>query len=168
MFLFISGLLIAIVTFPGVILHEWAHKFFCELTGLQVYEVKYFQFRNPTGYVKHSLPAYYRQTFLVTIAPFLVNSIFAIFMFVLYYLFKGGNLSFLFAWLGFSFGMNAFPSKGDANNLWNHSKEIWRESPVAILGFPVALFIKIANLLRIIWFDAIYTFLLFAFVSLFF
>jgi len=43
--------LIALVTFPGIILHEWAHKFFCDRTGVPVYKTCYFRLGNPAGYV---------------------------------------------------------------------------------------------------------------------
>ncbi len=47
----IPGVLISLVTFPGVVIHELAHQLFCMLCGLKVYEVKYFQINNPNGYV---------------------------------------------------------------------------------------------------------------------
>jgi hypothetical protein len=50
---FIPGPVIAAITFPGVILHETAHLFFCKLFKLQVYNVCYFRFGNPAGFVLH-------------------------------------------------------------------------------------------------------------------
>jgi len=51
--MFIPGKVVSLLTFPGVIVHELAHKIFCEMAGVQVYEVCYFRFGNPAGYVKH-------------------------------------------------------------------------------------------------------------------
>jgi len=34
----IPGFIITWLTFPGVIIHEFAHKFFCSLTGTKVLE----------------------------------------------------------------------------------------------------------------------------------
>lgn len=34
---FVPGPVIAAVTFPGVIVHEAAHRFFCDLGGVPVY-----------------------------------------------------------------------------------------------------------------------------------
>ena len=48
---FIPGFLIAIVTFPGVIVHEAAHLFFCRWFKLEVYDVCFFRVGNPSGYV---------------------------------------------------------------------------------------------------------------------
>ena len=53
---FIPGQLISLLTFPGVIVHEWAHKLYCNWTGVLVHKVVYFQFANPAGYVLHSEP----------------------------------------------------------------------------------------------------------------
>ena len=50
---FIPGFVIAIVTFPGVIVHEAGHLFFCKLFELQVYAVCFFRVGNPAGYVVH-------------------------------------------------------------------------------------------------------------------
>jgi len=47
----IPGWLIALVTFPGVILHEYVHKRVAMAVGLQVYKVVYFRIGNPAGYV---------------------------------------------------------------------------------------------------------------------
>lgn len=42
--LFIPGVIISIITFPGVIVHELAHQIFCYLMKIPVYEVKYFHY----------------------------------------------------------------------------------------------------------------------------
>ena len=50
----IPGWLIALVTFPGVIVHEAAHFLFCRLRRVAVFDVCYLRFGNPAGYVIHS------------------------------------------------------------------------------------------------------------------
>ncbi len=60
-----------------------------------------------------------------------------------------------FMWLGISFGIHAFPSDGDAKSLWAHSKRMWRENPVALIGFPLVIVIVLVNILRFFWFDFI-------------
>lgn len=153
---FIPGEVISVLTFPGVILHEYAHKKFCELLGVQVYEVCYFRFGNPAGYVKHEPVRGYTQAFLIDIAPFLLNTIvaFVIFLFAVH-IFESYLQYFLY-WLGISIAMNAFPSSEDANNLWEYSKRAWRVTPLALIGFPVVVLIKIANILSVVWFDLFY------------
>jgi hypothetical protein len=59
-------------------------------------------------------------------------------------------------WLGVSIAMHSFPSSGDADNLWHYSKAAWRHNPLAVLGLPIVILIKIANVLSIIWFDLFY------------
>ena len=53
---FLPGFLISILTFPGVIVHEAAHAFFCRKFEAPILEVKYFRFGNPAGYVIHGDP----------------------------------------------------------------------------------------------------------------
>jgi hypothetical protein len=156
MFIIIPGWFISLITFPGVMLHEWSHKFFCDRAGIPVYKVKYFQLGNPAGYVIHGEITRYRDALLVTIAPFLVNSLFAMIMFLFPLLFKNDLVNYVFMWLGICFGLHAFPSDGDAKSLWGHSKRMWRQNPVALLGFPLVILITIFNLLRRIGFNIFY------------
>lgn len=155
------GLIVAWVTFPGVILHEWSHKFFCDRADVPVYEVCYFRLGNPVGYVKHGEITRYKDLFLITMAPFLINSVLALMMFILPSLKIEANITMFFNWLGISFAMHAFPSDGDAMHIWERSKNAWRQNPIALLGFPLVIVIVIANLLRIFWFDLIYAGLLY-------
>ncbi len=150
------GILITWITFPGVILHEWSHKFFCDRAGIPVYEVKYFRFGNPAGYVLHGEVTRYRDAFLITIAPFIVNTLFAIAMFIVPALNIDATLKIPFVWLGLSFAIHAFPSDGDAKSMWAHSKRMWRKNPVALIGFPLVVIIVLVNILRFFWIDLIY------------
>jgi hypothetical protein len=154
----IPGKYIALATFPGVIIHELGHRIACKLAGVQVYETCYFRFGNPAGYVIHEPTARYAGTFLITVAPFLFNSTIAILMFFIAP--HTSVLGVLFYWLGFSIGMHAFPSPGDSSSLWQHSIYIWRQNPIALLGFPIVILIVLANILSVIWFDLIYAVLL--------
>jgi len=154
------GMIVTWVTFPGVILHEWAHKFFCDRAGVPVYEVKYFSFGNPAGYVRHGEINRYRDLFLITTAPFLINSLFAIGMFAIRALNLNSYLNIVLLWLGISFALHAFPSYADAKQLGVRSNRIWEQHPIALIGFPVVIVIVLANLLKFLWFDLIYALLL--------
>ena len=46
----IPGLLIALATFPGVIVHEAAHMLFCRLRGVAIFKVCFFRVGNPAGH----------------------------------------------------------------------------------------------------------------------
>ncbi len=149
----IPGILISIATFPGVIVHEFAHKFFCEKTGLRVLEVCYFRFKNPCGYVIHELPKTFFQSFLVSVGPLFLNTVVAMLVFALAKI-TGQNSILL--WLGGSIGMHSFPSSGDAKVLWKESNRHVKDNFWAVLGYPFAILIWIASILSIIWFDLFY------------
>lgn len=67
------GQLVALFTFPGVIVHEIAHQFFCRRAGVAVLDACYFRIGNPSGYVVHGYPAKTATIILISIAPFLTN-----------------------------------------------------------------------------------------------
>jgi hypothetical protein len=58
-----------------------------------------------------------------------------------------------------SIGMHAFPSTVDARQIWSSAKaEVAGRNILAVLAFPFVILVFIANLLRVIWFDALYGF----------
>ncbi len=153
---FIPGWLVSIATFPGVIVHEYGHEWFCRLFGVPVHEVVYFQFGTPAGYVRHGEPSSYQATFMVSVGPFVMNTAVAAAVFAATAVLPQGVLRGVAMWLGLSIGMHAFPSKGDARQLWAASKRHWRDRPLALAGFPIVALIYLANLLSFLWFDLIY------------
>jgi hypothetical protein len=170
----IPGWLVSLLTFPGVILHEWAHKKFCDLAKVKVHEVVYFNLdfigeNEPAGYVIHERPTTYKQIFLISVGPLIINSLATI---LLGYLFQilGFNtpetqnslLAIILAWLALSIGMHAFPSDEDMKHILEASKiELAKGgSKIHYLAFPFVWLISLANKLRAIWFDAIYAGLL--------
>ena len=72
---FIPGIVISILTFPGVIVHELAHQLFCRWCKVPVYEVKYFQFKNPNGYVLHEATDDPMKNFLTAMVPVIRNTV---------------------------------------------------------------------------------------------
>lgn len=159
----IPGFLISIVTFPGVIVHELAHMLFCRLCGVRILEVCLFRVGNPCGYVVHETTDRFSSTFFISVGPFIVNTVLCLFLclpaFIPYKVFNREDdpLVLFQLWLGVSVGMHAFPSFGDARNLWDHAKQAAKqESTLAWFSFPVVGFIYLANILSFFWFDAIY------------
>ncbi|MEM4868717.1 MAG: metalloprotease family protein [Ignisphaera sp.] len=153
----IPGFLVALATFPGVILHEYAHKKACEWVNLTVYEVKYFRLGNPAGYVLHEHPHSFGQALVITMAPLLINTFAEILVFLLAQIVRGDNALFLLLiWLAISFGMHAIPSTGDAKVLWYYSKISWRYEKKAVLGFPIAAIVYLLSLAKMIWIDLFY------------
>ncbi|MCJ7514988.1 MAG: metalloprotease family protein [Dehalococcoidia bacterium] len=150
------GWLIALITFPGIILHEWAHKFFCDRTKIPVYKTCYFRLGNPAGYVIHGPVDNYGKAFLIATAPFLVNTIVSVISFIIALILPLGLAAYILCWLGITVAMHSFPSSQDADNLWSYSKEGWRRNPLVLLSFPIIGLIKLAGLLRSVWFDLLY------------
>jgi hypothetical protein len=159
----IPGIVIAIVTFPGVMVHELAHQFFCRIMRVPVYEVKYFQFANPVGYVVHEPTDSPFKTFIISVGPFLVNTILGAIIVtpaaieLLMFRDYSNPLNLLLGWLGFSILMHAFPSRGDAgvmvsNILKNKEVSIFAK----ILAAPVIGLIYLGALGSVVWLDFIY------------
>src|SRR5579864_1018867 len=74
MIISIPGVIIAVLTFPGVIVHEFAHRLFCFLTRTPVREVCYFRFGSPSGYVIHDIPSNIWKNIVIGVGPLFVNS----------------------------------------------------------------------------------------------
>lgn len=128
-----------LVTSIGVIIHEYAHKWFAEERGLEVIDVDYFSLEgNQLGEVRHEMPQTYRGVFAVSVAPFLVNSSIAIVCFTVAgsILSKGGMDSTPLllpvvvgsVWGGVSTAIHAFPSSQDISNVVDVKRQIWATS----------------------------------------
>lgn len=168
--MFIPGILISLLTFPGVIVHELAHKLACDMCGVPVFEVKYFQFSNPCGYVLHASTDNPAKNFFITFGPFLVNTLLGMFISApaTYFLFCAGSLQalpsdllkiplFILLWLGISILMHAFPSTGDAKSLFASvikNKKV--NILVKILVFPFVVLIYLGAIGSYIWLDLVY------------
>ena len=163
-----SGWLIAILTFPGIIVHEWAHKFFCDRANVPIYKTCYFRLGNPAGYVIHGPVDSYGKAFLIDIAPFIINTLIAFLIFSVAVNVPLGIPTYLLYWLGISIAMHSFPSSRDADNLWSYSKTAWKANPLVLLGFPVVGLIKLAGILNRIWFDLLYAIALLLLVAFLF
>jgi hypothetical protein len=156
---FIPGFVISIATFPGVIIHEAAHQFFCKINKLAVFDVCYFRFGNPAGYVVHETTNNFYKVFMVGMGPFFVNSFFCVLFcsaafLPVWELEVVDPLAYFFYWLGLSMGMHAFPSIQDM-------KEVWRLMPdaakrlnlLAIISYPLVAVVYVLNFARVIWAD---------------
>jgi|SRR5579884_686066 len=155
----IPGFVIALVTFPGVIIHEAAHLLFCRLTRVAVFHVCFFQLENPAGYVIHEQTDNFNKTFLISMGPFFVNTflcaLFCSAAFLPVWELKVDDyLGYFFYWLGLSIGMQAFPSTQDLSHIWELAPQaVKKANPLAILSYPVVAVLYPLNYLRIIWAD---------------
>jgi hypothetical protein len=156
---FIPGPVIAALTFPGVIVHETGHLFFCRLFRLAVYDVCFFRFGNPAGYVIHERTDNFTASFFVSMGPFFVNTllcmVFCTAAFLPVWELKVQDpLAYFFYWLGLSIGMHAFPSKEDLSNIWELAPERAKHGNLlAVLSLPLIGILFVLNYARIIWAD---------------
>ena len=156
---FIPGPVIAALTFPGVIVHETGHLFFCRLFRLAVYDVCFFRFGNPAGYVIHERTENFTASFFVSMGPFFVNTllcmVFCTAAFLPVWELKMQDpLAYFFYWLGLSIGMHAFPSKEDLSNIWELAPERAKHGNLlAVLSLPLIGILYVLNYARIIWAD---------------
>lgn len=161
----IPGFLITWLTFPGVIVHELAHAIFCRWFGMDVYEVKYFQFTTgfgrPAGYVMHARSKHPWQDLMVSIGPFFVNTILGAVIAapaaIPVLKFQSGDLLDLFLmWLGVSIAMHAFPSTGDAKSAWGSLSSPETPGWTKVIGYPVVGLIYVGALASMFWLDLLY------------
>lgn len=158
---FIPGIVISIVTFPGVIVHELAHQLLCRYFKIPVFEVVYFQPQNPVGYVLHEIPSKKWQTIIISAGPFLVNTLVGglIALPASLPIFRFDNatpLDYFLIYLGVSIAMHAFPSTGDASSIWETVKEKSTPLWIKIIGYPIIGLIYIGSIGSFFWLDLIY------------
>lgn len=154
----IPGWLISVATFPGVILHEFAHKFFCDRFGVKVHEVSYFNMSGG-GHVIHDRTDNFNAIFWISTGPLIINSITAVvFAAIAGSMASEDGMFLLLLWLAVSFGAHSFPSNQDASNVLDASKQIIKNGGNLLhyLSFPFVWLIAIANLLRFFWIDFIW------------
>jgi hypothetical protein len=156
---FIPGPIIAALTFPGVIVHECGHLFFCRLFKIPVYQVCFFRFGNPAGYVIHEKPKSFAALFFISTGPFFANTllcvVFCTAAFLPVWELKVFDpLAYFFYWLGLRIGMHAFPSTVDLSNLWDEAKSrAKRGNPAGLLTLPFAAILAVGNFGRVVWAD---------------
>ena len=157
------GLVISIVTFPGIVVHEFAHQIFCRLLRIPVFRVVYFRVGNPCGYVEHEASQDPLKVFLTSTGPFFIHPLLGILLLtpvavpVLKFREYADPLNLPLVWLGFSILMHAFPSTGDAGNM---VEQILKNKNVGILprilSAPVIVLIYLGAFGSIFWLDLVY------------
>lgn len=161
----IPGFIITWITFPGVIVHEFAHALFCKLFGMDIFEVRYFIFsvdpRKPAGYVLHRPSAHAWQNAVVGIGPLFVNTILGAIIAApsAYSVLKFESrhpLDLFLAWLGISIAMHSFPSTGDAASIWKSVTGPETPFLTKLVGVPLVGLIYIGAIGSVFWLDAIY------------
>lgn len=156
---FLPGWLVSAATFPGVIIHEAAHFFFCRKYRLAVFDVCFFQFDNPAGYVLHESTNDFKATFMVSMGPFFINTALCIVFCSAAFIPVGAlkvfdPYAYFFYWLGISIGMHAFPSVVDLKHIWKLAPaEARKGNPLAIVSYPIVAILVVLNYARALWAD---------------
>lgn len=157
----IPGFLITWATFPGVMVHELAHKIFCHLTDTGIREVCYFRFGNPAGFVIHETPSSPWKHILIGFGPLVVNTLIGLGIALLCSFLREsiGFIHYLYIalmWLAVSIAMHSFPSTGDAKSIWHG---IWKQPSsilTKIVGTPLVGMIYAGAIGSVFWLDLIY------------
>jgi hypothetical protein len=174
--LFLSHYVVAILTFPGVIVHEFAHRLFCDLTKTDVYDEAYFRLNDDdttVGFVVHAQPKSLLKSFLISFGPLIVNTILCMVLTFPFTLKVGLNLSLgwsdiFMEWVGICIGIHAIPSNQDAKSFKEFVGMHKGEGVLYVISLALSLFFWIANLLRFFWFDVFFALLISGIVPHFF
>lgn len=150
--------IINLLSFPGVVFHEFGHQIFCILTRTKVFKVKYFSFGNSVGFVEHEEPRGFFSSLFITTGPLTIGTILSIYFFILSknILIQNQILGIFFIWLGFSIAINCLPSRQDARNLFHTTNQKLFKNPLSIIGYPISLILVILEWLRILYLDLVY------------
>ncbi|HEX9082466.1 MAG TPA: metalloprotease family protein [Holophagaceae bacterium] len=156
--------LLAFLTFPGIVAHEFAHAWACRRLGVRVHRVCYLRFGNPMGYVLHEAPANALQHIAIAVAPFFVSTTLALAASLAGCLlarspfFPGAHdaAAVAAAWLGFALALHAFPSAGDGDALWDDVKRSGVSLFAKLLLIPVVGVIRLAQAGTRFWLDALF------------
>jgi hypothetical protein len=154
------GWIVSIITFPGIIVHEIAHQFFCRIAKVAVLDVKYFQLANPAGYVLHEHPKKTYQHLLIGLGPLFINTTLgAAIAFPASILLNFGASNPIYVvlmWLGISIAMHSFPSTGDAKSIWKAVMQPEVNIGYKVLTVPLVGLLYLGALGSVFWLDAIY------------
>lgn len=155
--IFIPGIVITIVTFPGFIMQSVARRFACDILGVPVYEAHYVK----GTIVHHRIDSIHRAAF-VAYAPFVMNgALCAILMFpVAFSQFLGAEpdgldaaVQSLLGWAGVSMGMHALPASATVKEV---EARIPSEERYKLGYLPIraaGLVFKITSALKRVWID---------------
>ena len=151
----------ALLTAPGVIIHEIAHAIFCVFTRSRIFKICLFRFGNPAGYVNHAEPNKFWKSFVISFGPLIINSLLVL------YLFSQAREPYfrwqtvVFLWLGIAIGLHAIPSTGDGKALFQAANHRFWRNPFVIIAYPFILVLYILNLLKRLHIDILYVGILF-------
>ncbi len=150
--------ILAVLTFPGVVLHEIVEQFFCRRMRVAIFKVCYFRFASPPGFIVHEPLPRLRQSLWLGLGPFFVSSalgaliafpaIVAALEFRVYTL-----TGYVLAWLGISIAMHSFPTVDNALDLW---RAVRSHPSSPLLSTPLAGILYVGAVGRLFGVDLLY------------
>ena len=158
--IFIPGIVITILTFPGFIMQTVARRFWCDLLGVQVYEAQYFK-----GKIVHERIDSPARVALLIFAPFTVNTVLCgvLFFPVGFSSFLGSDatgqeatIQSLLAWAGISIGMHALPTQTTFNEYLEDLPEHMRHGRFYFMLSEIGAFFSLIDFLKWFWLDLVY------------
>jgi hypothetical protein len=160
--IWIPGIVITILTFPGFVMKTVARRFWCDLLGVPVYEAHYFK-----GTITHEKIDSPVRAALVVFAPLSLNTVLcAILLFpIVFSVFLGSTgqegtiYSFFMSvlmWAGISIGMHALPTRTTINYYLESLPEHMRRGFVYSILFVTGQFFILIDFLKRFWLDLVY------------
>ncbi|HYC30182.1 MAG TPA: DUF3267 domain-containing protein, partial [Chitinophagaceae bacterium] len=120
-----------------------------------------YQFENPAGYVLHERVNNKFHGIMISVGPFIVNSVVGALIALpaalpVFKFHTASLLDYFLIYLGVSIAMHAFPSRGDADSIWESMKE--ESTPVwaKVIGYPVVGLIYLGSIGSFFWLDLFY------------
>ncbi len=161
----ILGIILRIITFPGVLLNTYVCYLTCKMLGIKVKEINYGVMLFGMA-VKIEPPEMYIRLFALIFWPYLIMTAAALpFCYLALYFHQGWGFVF-FLWLAVSMAANAFPHLEMANLLWkNGFIALKQKNYIAILGFPLVIIIYGLAVAKTLWIDVLYALLLMVIVE---
>ena len=156
--------IMAIITFPGIIVHEWAHKIACKYFAIKIVKVKYWGLGG--AFVEHEPIKNNRAAAIwIPYAPLVINTVIALAIGVIIAALKYMRvigidpnwlwyINLILWYLGLTIAAKALPSEIDTKNVANYTRGA---------GAKISHWIFTGlNKLRFIWVDFIYALIIVA------
>jgi hypothetical protein len=154
--MFIPGIFITILTFPGFIMETVARRFWCDILRIPVYEVHYFK-----GTIIHEKINGPLLAVILALAPLTLNTILcAVLCFPTAFTWLLGSdmegLQVFLAWVGLSIGMHALPSRGIIQDYLKDIPDDSRYGWSYYFARIIEVIFTVIDFLKRLWIDVAY------------
>lgn len=150
------GILVRIITFPGVIMDLIVNIFTAKILDLEIIKINYASILtgNPVEINENSK---YYKLFLFALIPFIILTLIAIPFCYKAIEFNQGSKFLICMWLGISIAGHSFPETDLGKIIWKRTNiEFSNKNYFSILAYPFVILIFIIRILHIFWLDILY------------